>query len=68
MWRDRRLIVETDGRERHDTTRQFEEDRRKDQTAVAAGWTVLRFTWRQINDEPARVAAVLAAVLRRPPS
>jgi very-short-patch-repair endonuclease len=68
VWRDRRVIAETDGRERHDTTRQFEEDRRKDQTAIAAGWTVLRFTWRQIADEPARVAAVLAAVLTRPPS
>ncbi|MEA2451187.1 MAG: hypothetical protein QOG63_3119, partial [Thermoleophilaceae bacterium] len=68
VWPQQRVIVETDGRERHDTTRQFEEDRRKDQTAVAAGWIVLRFTWRQLTNEPDRVARTLTAVLTRPPS
>jgi very-short-patch-repair endonuclease len=68
VWPARRLIVETDGRETHDTTRAFEEDRRKDQVAIAAGWTVLRFTWRQLTEQPQTVAATVRAVLTRPPS
>jgi very-short-patch-repair endonuclease len=68
VWPGPRVIVETDGRERHDTARQFEVDRRKDQAAMAAGWRVLRFTWRQLTHEPDRVAATLRAVLTRPPS
>jgi very-short-patch-repair endonuclease len=68
VWRAHRLIVETDGRETHDTTRAFEEDRRRDQIAIAAGWTVLRFTWRQLTYQPQTVAATVRAVLTRPPS
>jgi very-short-patch-repair endonuclease len=48
LWRDRRLVVETDGAATHLTARAFEEDRRRDATLHAAGHTVLRFTWRQI--------------------
>ncbi len=35
----------------------FERDRQRQTILTAAGWTVLRFTWRQIHDDPAAVVA-----------
>ncbi|HKB52198.1 MAG TPA: type IV toxin-antitoxin system AbiEi family antitoxin domain-containing protein [Solirubrobacterales bacterium] len=67
LWRDTRLIVETDGRETHDTASAFEEDRRRDQVFGAAGWQVIRCTWRQVLDEPARVASTISTVLASTP-
>jgi very-short-patch-repair endonuclease len=63
IWRDAGLIVETDGRETHDTASAFERDRRRDQILGAAGWQVIRCTWRQVIDEPTRVAQTLHALL-----
>lgn len=58
-WPDRRLVVQTDGRETHDTTFAFEDDRRRDQRLVVAGWRVVRFIWRQVTDEPEDVVRTL---------
>ena len=70
LWRDARLIVETDGRRFHDTATAFERDRRRDQLLAAAGWRVVRFTWGQVTREPSRVARTVEALLtqatRRP--
>ena len=41
----------------------FEEDRRRDQLLAAAGWRVVRFTWRQVVREPRVVAEILRRVL-----
>ena len=47
MWQDRRLIVEVDGRDAHDSTPAFEADRARDAALTAAGWRVIRVTsWR----------------------
>jgi very-short-patch-repair endonuclease len=46
------LVVETDGWESHRTRQAFESDRAKDAALVAAGYTVMRFTWRQLRDDP----------------
>jgi hypothetical protein len=51
-----RLVVETDGWDTHRTRVAFERDRAKDAALVAAGHTVLRFTKRQIADDPDTVA------------
>ncbi|HEX6618834.1 MAG TPA: DUF559 domain-containing protein [Solirubrobacteraceae bacterium] len=51
-----RLVVETDGWRDHGTRVAFERDRAKDAALVAAGYTVLRFTKRQIADDPDTVA------------
>jgi hypothetical protein len=70
LWRDERLIVETDSRRFHSHRAAFENDRLRDQRLTVAGFIVLRFTWRQIIREPARVAATVAQVLaqgRQPP-
>ncbi len=64
-WRDQRLVVEADGRGPHDHGLAFERDRRRDQILISAGWRVIRVTYRQLHDEPERVAAVIAAALVR---
>jgi len=38
VWRDQRLIVETDGWQAHGTRNAFERDRRRDADLLAAGW------------------------------
>ena len=55
IWRDARLIVELDSRQAHLTRHAFETDRERDRTAVLAGWTVTRVTWRQLSDQPQRL-------------
>jgi very-short-patch-repair endonuclease len=55
LWAERRLIVELDGRAAHGTPRAFERDRERDRMLTAAGWRVLRVTWRQLRDDPAAV-------------
>ncbi len=62
-WPERRLIVETDGSRFHDHPRAFETDRLRDQRLVAAGWRVMRITWRQLATEPLAVLARLAMAL-----
>jgi very-short-patch-repair endonuclease len=63
-WRAQKLVVETDGGRYHRTPRAFESDRRRDQRLTLAGWRVLRITWRQLRDEPQRIAAMIAQALR----
>jgi uncharacterized protein DUF559/putative AbiEi antitoxin of type IV toxin-antitoxin system len=65
LWRHERLIVETDGRATHATRQAFERDRLRDQRLTVAGFRVVRFTWRQVNREPERVARTVAALLGR---
>ena len=70
LWRERRLIVETDGRAVHLTPTAFERDRLRDQHLARDGWEVVRCTWRQVLDDPDDVARTVKAVLqrRRPPT
>ena len=56
-----RLVVETDGWRDHGTRVAFERDRAKDAALVAAGSVLLRFTKRQIADDPDTVAARVRA-------
>jgi very-short-patch-repair endonuclease len=60
-WEEARLIVETDGRASHDNPFAFHADRGRDLDLELAGWHVIRLSWRQVTEEPARVAALLAA-------
>lgn len=58
-------MVETDGREIHGTRAAFERDRARDARLTAAGYRVVRFTWRQVIGEPATVAGLVRACLAR---
>jgi predicted transcriptional regulator of viral defense system len=66
MWREQRLIVETDGFETHGTRDAFERDRARDRALQTAGWRVIRVTRRQLESETKQIAAALRALLRPP--
>jgi very-short-patch-repair endonuclease len=59
-----KLIVEIDGFAYHGDRDAFERDRQRLNILTAAGWTVLRFTWRQIHDDPAAVVAQIKQTRR----
>jgi very-short-patch-repair endonuclease len=67
-WPAHRLVAETDGWAAHGDRRAFEADRSRDQELAALGWTVIRFTWRQLRAEPLLVAARLAQALSALPA
>lgn len=62
-WPERRLIVELDGHASHAHTHAFEADRSRDRRLEAAGWRVIRITWRQLQEEPHLVEADLRRLL-----
>ena len=63
LWPKSRLIVEFDGFAFHGHRQAFERDRRRDRTLIAAGYRVIRITWRQITDEPLAVLTSIAQAL-----
>jgi hypothetical protein len=65
LWRKEKLIAETDGRDTHTTRKAFEHDRLRDLRLTLAGFTVVRFTWRQVADDPRGVAEALRGLLAR---
>jgi Protein of unknown function (DUF559) len=66
VWRSRRLIVELDGRGTHDTAAAFDRDRERDRALHAAGWRVVRVTWRHLHAGATGLAADLGALLDVP--
>ena len=66
LWRDQRVIVETDSWRHHGDRATFESDRARDAHLQSLGFRVLRLTWRQIRDTPASVARTLRALVGRP--
>jgi very-short-patch-repair endonuclease len=65
IWREQRLVVETDGWGYHSSRAAFEADRARDVQLQRRGFTVLRFTYRQVASAPAAVVDSLWAHLRR---
>jgi very-short-patch-repair endonuclease len=63
VWRDHKVVAETDGWRFHRSRHAFENDRRRDAHLVRSGYTVLRFTHAQVTREPHVVAAALRAAL-----
>ena len=64
VWATPRLIIEIDGIGTHGTPVAFLADRRMSTELTLAGWRVLRFAARQLNDEPILVAVQIAQALR----
>lgn len=60
---EKKLIIEGDSRKWHLLLESFENDRQRDNQAQLAGWRILRFTWRQITQEPEMIAATVGAAL-----
>lgn len=65
FWPDHRLIVEMDSWEFHGHRAAFERDRERDAARLAAGYRVIRLTHRQLESEPARIAAQLRDLLQQ---
>jgi very-short-patch-repair endonuclease len=62
-WPGTGRIVELDGWEGHRTRSAFRDDRERDRRLTAAGYTVTRLTWNQLDDEPEAIASDLRALL-----
>ncbi|MGH2713826.1 MAG: DUF559 domain-containing protein [Thermoleophilaceae bacterium] len=63
LWPASGIAVEVDSERFHSDSKAFHADRRRDADLAARGYTVLRFTWRQLTTEPQVVTARLAAAL-----
>lgn len=63
LWRDRNLVVEIDSWTYHRGSVAFQDDRARDLDLRQDGFTVLRFSERQLEEEPSRVAADVARAL-----
>lgn len=62
-WPPQRIVLEVDSWAHHSGRDQFEYDRRKTAGLQAAGYTVMRVTWRQLTEQPVASAAKIAAAL-----
>ncbi|MDQ4119241.1 MAG: DUF559 domain-containing protein [Actinomycetota bacterium] len=60
-----RVAIEIDSWAWHTDPERFQADRRKGNDLVAAGWTVLRFTWHDIAERPDATLARIRAALAR---
>lgn len=63
LWRDERLVVETDGYRYHRGRAAFEDDRARDLQLRALGFDVIRLSARQVAEEPKQVALTLRRAL-----
>jgi len=68
LWREARLIVETDGYHYHRGETAFESDHARDLDLRRHGYAVHHYTGAQLRDEPAEVVAELGDALRRVPA
>ncbi|MFP5388788.1 MAG: DUF559 domain-containing protein, partial [Thermoleophilia bacterium] len=62
-WRERRLIVETDGYRYHRGRVSFENERARDLQLRSRGFEVVRLTYNQVARQPEETAAVLRKLL-----
>lgn len=62
---DVRLALEVDGFEVHGSPQALQADLERQNRLVAAGWTVLRFTWTDVVRRPEWVAAQVMGMLSR---
>jgi very-short-patch-repair endonuclease len=65
LFRAARLIVEIDGFTYHSSPAATERDHHRDQALYLAGYDVVRFTWKQLDQQPDRVLAKVAGALAR---
>jgi len=66
LWRAHTLVIEIDGFQFHSSREAFERDRRRDADLQGNGLSVLRFTWRQVVEEPfATLARTVRAIEKR---
>ncbi|MGA9598521.1 MAG: DUF559 domain-containing protein, partial [Acidimicrobiia bacterium] len=57
------ILIELDSEAHHMDRLTFRRDRSKQNSAVVLGWTVLRFTWWDLEEDPLRVTTQVQAAL-----
>jgi len=67
LFRDARVVVETDGRRHHTTPTDLSVDAARDARLEASGWQVRRLTWEQVVHRAAQTADDLRFLLERGP-
>jgi very-short-patch-repair endonuclease len=65
LFEDARVVIEVDGYRSHSGRDAFQRDRSRQNDLVGAGYTVLRFTWDDLERRPAQVLRRIAAALQR---
>ena len=63
LWQERRLIVELDGKDAHTKPAQLIHDADRQRWLEAQGFTVIRFTWAEVQFRPEWVATRVAEAL-----
>jgi very-short-patch-repair endonuclease len=58
-----RVLIELDGFAHHSDERTFQRDRSKQNRALLLGWSVLRYTWGDVVDRPARIATEISTIV-----
>ena len=61
-WPEVRLYVQLDGWRYHSSREAFVSDRARDRTLVRLGWTVLRYTWQDVEGDPETMMAELSSI------
>lgn len=65
LWRAERVVVETDSRAHHLTTRALQRDRERDRRYQLHHYAPLRYTWFDVTRAQARTVAELRQMLSR---
>lgn len=58
-----KVAIEIDGRDHQRDITTFVRDRERQNALVLAGWTVLRFTWQDLDEHPQRVVAQVRSAI-----
>jgi very-short-patch-repair endonuclease len=66
LWREQRVVVETDGYRYHRGTQAFEDDHDRDLELRSLGYDVVRLSYRQVTTVPDRAISAVTEALRRP--
>ena len=64
LWPSAKLIVEVDGLGKYDERGELQREKARQNALIAAGYTVLRFTWADIRQRPDAVVRQVRAALR----
>ena len=57
------IAIEWDSRRWHQSDAAFEQDRERDRSALLHGWSVYRFTWKDVTERPEAVVATIQAAI-----
>jgi len=64
LWPEQRFVVEADSRRHHAIEVAFERDHKRTRELMAAGYEALRVSWREAENEPEAVFAVIRTELK----